>query len=114
MKAFVFYLTIPLIYLISILPFRLFYLFSDFFFLIIFYVVGYRKKVVLENLKRSFPEKSEEELKAIRFKFYRFFCDFVLETLKTLTISKSSMLKHCKLNEDARKLFERYHAEKKS
>jgi Kdo2-lipid IVA lauroyltransferase/acyltransferase len=114
MKAIVFYLSIPFIYLISLLPFWLFYGVSDFFFLLIYYVIGYRKKVVLENLRRSFPDKKEEELKKIRFKFYRYFCDFVLETLKTLTISKKKMLKHCKLNPDAKALFDKYHAENKS
>ncbi len=114
MKALIYYLSLPLIYLFSILPFWLFYLVSDLFFLFIYYVFGYRKKVVLENLQKSFPNKSAEEIKKIRFKFYRYFCDFVLETLKTLTISKKSMLKHCKLNEDAQKLFDKYYSEKKS
>ncbi|HWY38746.1 MAG TPA: lysophospholipid acyltransferase family protein [Bacteroidia bacterium] len=114
MNALLFYLAIPFIYLISALPFWLFYGFSDLFFVMIFYVAGYRKKVVLENLRRSFPEKSEEELKKIRIKFYRFFCDFVLETLKTLTISRRSMLKRCRLNKDAVALFDKYHREKKS
>jgi Kdo2-lipid IVA lauroyltransferase/acyltransferase len=114
MKAVVFYLSIPFIYLLSLLPFGLFYGVSDFFFLLIYYVIGYRKKVVLENLRKSFPKKSEEELKKIRFKFYRYFCDFVLETLKNLTISKKNMLKHCKLNVDAKALFDKYHNENKS
>src|ERR1700751_5838763 len=114
MKAIFFYLSIPFIYLLSLLPFWLFYGVSDFFFLLIYFVIGYRKKVVLENLRKSFPEKSEEELKKIRFKFYRYFCDFVLETLKTLTIGKKNMLKHCKLNPDAKALFDKYHSENKS
>jgi KDO2-lipid IV(A) lauroyltransferase len=114
MKALVFYISIPFIYLFSILPFWLFYGASDLFFLLIYYIVGYRKKVVLDNLRNSFPGKNEDELKKIRFNFYRYFCDFVLETLKTLTISKRSMMKHCKLNADAKILFDKYHNEKKS
>lgn len=114
MKAFVFYLTLPILYLISITPFWLFYSISDFFFFIIYHLIGYRKKVVTENLRKSFPEKTEDEIKKIRKKFFRYFCDFVLETLKTLTISKKSMLKHCKLNEDAQKLFDKYYAQNKS
>lgn len=114
MNALVFYISLPFIYLLSFLPFWLFYGVSDIFFLLIYYVVGYRKQVVLGNLRKSFPDKSEEELKEIRFRFYRYFCDFVLETLKTLTIGKKTMLKRCKLNAEAKALFDKYYQEKKS
>ncbi|MGZ3864298.1 MAG: lysophospholipid acyltransferase family protein [Bacteroidia bacterium] len=114
MNAVIYYLSLPLIYLFSALPYWLFYGVSDVFFLLIYYVVGYRKKVVLDNLRNSFPEKSEKDLKKIRFKFYRYFCDFILETLKTLTISRSAMLKRCKLSPEAKKLFDMYYEEKKS
>src|SRR5438309_11369235 len=70
MKAFAFYITLPLIYLISILPNWLFYRVSDLFFFLIYHVIGYRRKVVTENLRRSFPEKSEEEISRIRRKLY--------------------------------------------
>jgi KDO2-lipid IV(A) lauroyltransferase len=114
MKAIVFYLVLPLIYLLSVLPFWILYGVSDFFFLLLYYVIGYRKKVVLDNLRKSFPDKTKEEIKKIQFKFYRYFCDFILEILKTLTVSKKTMLKRCKLNENAQSLFDKYYREKKS
>ncbi|MBL4625590.1 MAG: lysophospholipid acyltransferase family protein [Flavobacteriales bacterium] len=76
---------------ISLLPYPLLYLFSDFLYLIIYGLVGYRKKVVQQNLKNSFPDKSDSELKNIEKKFYRHFCDLVLETLKTFTISEKDI-----------------------
>jgi KDO2-lipid IV(A) lauroyltransferase len=83
-----FYLALPFLYLISILPFPLFYLVSDGIYLLLYRVIGYRKKVVYENLKNSFPEKTHEELKKIEKQFYHYLVDLFLETLKTLTISK--------------------------
>src|SRR4051812_46362995 len=88
----IYYLSLPLIYFLSVLPFRLLYLVSDGLFILLFRVTGYRKKVVLQNLRNSFPEKSEAELEAICRKFYHHLCDFFLETVKMLTISKSRLL----------------------
>lgn len=114
MQAIGFYLTLPFLYLISILPFPIFYLFSDIVFVIMYYVLGYRKKVVTENLRNSFPEKSEKEISALRKKFFRYLCDMSLEIHKTLTISKEEMLKHCKVNEGSLRLIEKLYAEKRS
>ncbi len=82
-----YYLALPFIYAISLLPFPLLYLLSDAVHFLLFRVVGYRKQVVMTNLRNSFPEKSEAEIKAIADRFFRWFCDLTLETLKTLTIS---------------------------
>jgi len=114
MQAIGFYLLLPFLYLISILPFSIFYLFSDIVFVIVYHVLGHRKKVVTENLRNSFPEKSKNEISELRRKFFRYFCDMSLEILKTLTIGKKSMLKRCKMNEDASNIFQKYHKEKKS
>lgn len=80
---------------ISYLPFRVLYLLSDFLYIIAFYVVGYRKKVVWNNLKNSFPKKTDKELKRIQKAFYRHFTDFLVESVKTLTISNEEILKRC-------------------
>ncbi|MFH1005259.1 MAG: lysophospholipid acyltransferase family protein [Bacteroidota bacterium] len=113
MQAIIFYLTLPFLYLLSILPFPIFYLFSDFVFVLVYYIIGYRKKVVTENLRNSFPKKSDKEISIIRIKFYRYLCDLFLETFKTFTIGRNSMLKHCKMNEEAYKLFQKYYEEEK-
>jgi Kdo2-lipid IVA lauroyltransferase/acyltransferase len=77
--------------LFSRLPFSVLYLISDFLFIMSYYVVGYRKKIVKKNLKKSFPKKSEKERKAITKAFYKNLCDYVVETLKLLTISKEEL-----------------------
>ncbi|WP_259015676.1 lysophospholipid acyltransferase family protein [Emticicia fluvialis] len=92
MQAVGYYISLPFLYFISVLPFPLLYLLSDFCYLIIYYVIGYRKKVVRANLKNSFPEKSEAELRAIEKDFYKYIVDFFLEMFKCLTISKEALL----------------------
>jgi len=112
MKKVGFYIVRALMYAISAMPFWLLYRLSDFVFLILYYVVGYRKKVVSMNLKNSFPEKSEAEIKQIQRKFYRYFCDLILETLKTLTISPKTLLKRATFaNTD---VFQKYYDQKQS
>jgi Kdo2-lipid IVA lauroyltransferase/acyltransferase len=108
MNALIYYITLPIIYLISLLPFWLLYLISDGIYFIIFSVLGYRKKVVLTNLRNSFPEKSEKEIQEICRNFYQYFCDFILETIKTLTISPKSVKKHVLFNDNSnfKKFFE--------
>ena len=86
MNAFVYYLVLPIIYLFSLLPFKVIYWISDGFYVLFYYVIGYRKKVVFNNLRNSFPEKTEQEIIKIAKDFYKYFCDLILETLKTLTI----------------------------
>ena len=81
----------------SRLPFPILYLLSDFAFLILYRVIGYRKKVISENIKRSFPEKTTKELKSIEKEFYRHFADLLVESLKTFTISKKESLKRVKI-----------------
>lgn len=78
--------------LLSRLPLPVLYLFSDLLYLVARYVIGYRKKVIDENLRFAFPEKSAEERRKIRNKFYRNFTDaFFAETIKLLTISESEL-----------------------
>jgi len=87
-------IALPFIYGLSLLPFPLLYLLSDLCYLLIYRVVGYRRQVVLTNLRNSFPEKSEAEIQGIAVKFYRWFCDLTLETLKTLTVAPETVRRH--------------------
>ena len=66
---------------------------SDVIYLLFYYVIGYRKKVVLENLKLTFPDKTEKELVEIQKKFFRHFSDMFVEGIKAFTISKKSIQK---------------------
>ena len=93
MQFLIYILVYPFLWLISILPFRLLYLFSDFIYLIVYYIVGYRKKVVFENLRLVYPEKSNQDIKDISKKFYHHFCDLIFESIKSLTISDAEMKK---------------------
>jgi len=95
MKAIIFYITLPFIYLVSILPFWLLYLISDFICVIIYRAVGYRKEIVITNLKKAFPQKTEKEIQKITRNFYHFFCDWMLEMIKSITISKEESILRC-------------------
>ena len=114
MRAIVYYLLLPFIYLLSLLPFRILYLLSDAVYVVLFYIIGYRKKVVLGNLQNAFPQKTAAEIIDMQKKFYHYFCDLLLETFKTLTISRKKMLAHCSLSDEAATLFASLAAEHKS
>ncbi|MFW5754244.1 MAG: lysophospholipid acyltransferase family protein [Marinilabiliaceae bacterium] len=81
MNKFIYYIWYPLIYVISMLPFSVLYRISDFLYHPLTWI-GYRKQVVLGNLKKAFPDKDDEWRKDILEKFYRHFCDLVIETIK--------------------------------
>ncbi|NJY62999.1 lipid A biosynthesis acyltransferase [Salinimicrobium sp. CDJ15-81-2] len=93
MQRFVFWLVYPFLWLISILPFKLFYLFSEIVFFIVFYLVGYRRKTVKENLILVFPEKSDAEIKRITKNFYHHMVDMFLEMVKSISISNEELKK---------------------
>ncbi|MCR4031361.1 MULTISPECIES: lysophospholipid acyltransferase family protein [Flavobacterium] len=91
MQFLVYILAYPLLWLISILPFRIFYLFSDFVYFLIYRVIGYRTKVVRENLALTLPHLSDAERKDIEKKFYKHMCDMFLEMIKTMSMSPEEM-----------------------
>ncbi len=93
MQGLVFWLVYPFLWLISILPFRLFYLVSDAVFVLVYHIIGYRKKTVRENLELVFPEKSKSEIKSIQKKFYSHMCDMFLEMIKSISISEKEIEK---------------------
>lgn len=79
------------LYVLSLIPMRGLYLLSDFLYLIIYKGFGYRTKVVRKNLRNSFPDKTEAERKKIEQGFYHFLCDYIVETIKLMSISKEEM-----------------------
>jgi KDO2-lipid IV(A) lauroyltransferase len=83
----------PFLWLISILPFRIFYWFSDFVYFLVYHVIGYRRKVVRENLALTLPHLSDAERKEIEKKFYKHMCDMFLEMIKTMSITPEEMEK---------------------
>lgn len=78
-------------YLLSLLPLRVHYFISDVMYYLLYYLLRYRVRVVRQNLATSFPEKTEAERRAIERDFYSFFCDYLVESVKLLTISKENM-----------------------
>lgn len=85
------------LYIISLLPLWILYRFSDFAYLLLYYIIGYRKNVVYENLRNSFPEKSETEIKSIAKQFYRYFPDILIEAVKMKSMSVAQIKKRMEL-----------------
>ena len=106
-----YYIIFGLLYLVSLLPFFILYGIADILFVLIYFVAGYRKEVVLENLRNSFPGKPEKELRIIARKFYRNFIDNWIETIKLLSISKKALNKRISGNLD---IFKELHASGRS
>lgn len=82
-----------ILYNISLLPLRILYVFSWLIYILLNYIIGYRRKVIFNNLKNSFPEKSNSEIKLIQKKFYKNFADYLVETLKSFSISQEELNK---------------------
>lgn len=97
-KKGLFRLTASFLYLVSLLPFPLLYVLSDFLFLILYHIISYRKIVVMTNLANAFPEKSETERKQIAKKYYRFLSDLIVESVKMFSISKEELQKRFRFN----------------
>lgn len=93
MQLFIFLLVYPLILFLSILPLRVLFILSDIIYILLYQIIGYRKKVVRHNLKLSFPEKSSEELLKIERKSYHHFIDVFMEMIKSFSITKEEIAK---------------------
>jgi KDO2-lipid IV(A) lauroyltransferase len=93
-----YYLVYGIIWLISLLPIRILYVFSDCIYGLVFYVFKYRKEVVMNNLLLAFPEKTEKERKQIAKKFYHNLIDSFIETVKIVSASKKFIRKRFTTN----------------
>ena len=86
-----YYIIYPLWYLLSLLPLGVLYILSDALFHLLYHLLRYRRRIVYKNLVESFPEKSEAEIRQVERGFYHFFCDYIVESLKMMTISPEEM-----------------------
>lgn len=93
--------------LLSRLPLWALYGLSDIAFPIVYWAVRYRRDIVARNLARAFPEKSRKARKSIEIKYYRWLCDYAVETIKLLTISPKTMLRYIEFR-GAEQLEERF------
>jgi KDO2-lipid IV(A) lauroyltransferase len=93
MDAIGYYIFYGINWVLSFLPLRILYIISDFVYLLLFYFPSYRRKIVETNLKNSFPEKTQDELRSIEKKFYKHLADLLIETFKLHHMSKKEQMK---------------------
>lgn len=94
MTAIVYYLIIkPL----SLLPLSILYVLSNGLYWLFYRLLGYRKEVVVSNLRNSFPERSEEEIQELCSRFYRHLCDVIVEVIRSFSISRAELLRRVKV-----------------
>ena len=94
MKKVGFWLVKGIAFWVSLTPFPLLYLRSDCYYLLVYHLVRYRRKVVRDNLVQSFPEKSAKEIKSIEKRFYHNLCDLAVEICKLMTVKPATLAKH--------------------
>lgn len=93
MQLLAYILIYPLLWMVSLLPFKILYMVSDLLYILIYKCFGYRKTVVRNNLKLALPNKTEKERLSIEKKFFKHLCDMILEAIKSITISEAEMTK---------------------
>jgi KDO2-lipid IV(A) lauroyltransferase len=93
MKFLTFILLKAFIFLFSIIPFRLLNFFSDGVYFILYPLSGYRKKVVKQNIRNSFPEKDEHQVGLIVGKFYHHLCDLLVESIKAFSMPEDEVVR---------------------
>jgi KDO2-lipid IV(A) lauroyltransferase len=94
-------LGVGLLYLLSLLPYFVLYLIADLLFLLLYYVIHYRRQVVKENLLNAFPEKSVAEIRTIEKEYFRFLADLIVETIKLCTLSEAEVIKRVRIENRA-------------
>lgn len=94
MKRLSYWLAYAGVSLLALLPFSALFVLSDFLYVILRYVVGYRKQVVRTNLRNSFPEKSEQERREIERKFYHYLCDYLIGDVKMFRMTEEEIKQH--------------------
>lgn len=97
---------------LSFLPLGILFFFSDIIFVLTYYIVKYRRKVVSENLKKSFPNKTDQELKIIERKFYHHFTDFIFESIRSISISEKNVISRTALKNQ--ELLDKYYKQGKN
>lgn len=92
MKEFLYNIIYGIFYLVSKLPYRALYVISDIANLVLYHIVRYRRDIVRRNITSAFPEKSLEECISIEHGFYKWFCDYFVETVKLMSVSRQELL----------------------
>lgn len=114
MSTVLFYICLPFIYLVSVMPPRILYFLSDLLYLFLYRVFGYRKSVVKRNLENAFPDKTPEEIEALCKAHYQYLCDLSLEVVKSMTISPEAVDRYFTCDDDAFEPVQRFFKENQS
>ncbi|MBK5270632.1 MAG: lysophospholipid acyltransferase family protein [Bacteroidia bacterium] len=93
-----YYIVYGLLWLVSLLPLRILYGIGDCFYGLTYYILKYRRDIVINNLLIAFPHKTEKERIAIAKKFYRNLIDMFIETIKMISVSDKFLAKRIKGN----------------
>ena len=91
MKAILYYISLALLFLLNKLPFCVLYLLSDILYFLVYYIIRYRRRVVRDNLVKSFPKKELKEVVKIEKRFYSSLCDWFVETIKYYGMSEKEI-----------------------
>ena len=97
---------------LSLLPLWVLYYVSDSIFFVVYYVVGYRKSVVFQNLINSFPDKSAEEIKHIQKKFFIHLCDLIVENIRLFSMPLDELKRRFKIPDTS--ILDNYHNQNRS
>ena len=87
------YLLLILLWIFSLLPIQILYLISKIIRFIVYDVLCYREKVVIDNIQNTFIEKSQTEVIKLKNNFYDYFFELIVEIIKLLSISKNELNK---------------------
>jgi KDO2-lipid IV(A) lauroyltransferase len=93
MQAVAFYIAYPIIWSIARLPFPVIYFISDCVYVLLYYIIGYRREVIFSNIKRAFPDLENQEIKTLSKKSTRHFCDMFVEMIKSTGITRKEVQK---------------------
>src|SRR5690606_27695487 len=93
MQKLLYILVYPILWLLSKMPMGILYFKSSALFILVYYIIGYLKKVVKDNLALAFTEKTQDERNRIAREFFKHLCDIIFETIKAFTISEKEIRK---------------------
>lgn len=94
--VFVFYITVGILKILSLLPLAFLYVFSDLLFITLFYIICYRRNVVKQNLSQSFKHLKEDEINRIVKNYYKHLSDLIIENIWAISARRESIQKHCR------------------
>lgn len=86
-----YYVAVMFLKSLALLPYSALYAISNGLYFLVYHVFGYRKKVVINNLKNSFPQYTSQQIEEVTRKFYRHFCDTIVEIIKLLHVSEKQL-----------------------